>query len=94
MDTPDRSASSSAKVVQDIWDDLGTVPPNLIQALWSAFDRNRVDEFWNVWSAGAEAGLLRSYQRSGGTVTAGERAFCGRGALQIRRGRLGGGAAG
>ena len=26
---------------------------------------NGVDEFWHVWSAGAEAGLLRAYHRAG-----------------------------
>ena len=44
-DTSDRSAST---VVQDIYrDELGTVPPDLMLALRSAFDRN-CDEFWNV----------------------------------------------
>ena len=71
-----------------------TGPPDLVQTLRSAFGRNSVDEFWNCWSAGAEAGLLRSYQTAGGPVTAGKRAFLGRGTLQIRRRRIGGRAAG
>ena len=57
VDTPGTSAFSASKVVQDIWDiyreELGTVPPDLVLALRSAFDSNCVDEFWNVWSAGA-----------------------------------------
>ena len=65
------------------------------QTVRSAYDKNSVDEFWNSWSAGAEAGLLRSYQKAGGaTLTARERAFKRRGTLRIRRGRLGGRAAG
>ena len=72
-----------SKVVQDIWDiyweELGTVPPDLIFALRSAFDANSVDEFWNVWSAGAEDGLVRAYHRAGGPLTSGIQAFLGRG---------------
>ena len=60
----------------------------------SAFDRNCVDEFWNVWGACAEAGLLRAYQRAGGPVTSGLQAFIGLGTLHIRRRRLGGRAVG
>ena len=47
-------------------EELGTVPPDLVLALRSAFDRNCVDEFWSVWSAGSEVGLLRSCRRAGG----------------------------
>ena len=97
MNSPDRSASSTSKVVQAIWDtyreELGTVPPDLKLALRSAFDRNCVDEFRNVWG-GAEAGVLRSCQRPGGPVSSGLQAFIGRGTLQIRRRRLGSRAAG
>ena len=37
---------------------MGTVPPDVILALRSAFDANCVDRFWSVWSASAEAKLL------------------------------------
>ena len=99
VDTVDRSASSASEVVQDIWDifwreELGTVLPDLTLALWSAFDRNCVDEFCNVWSAVIEAGLLRSYQRAGGPVSSSLQAFIERGTLQIQRRRLGSRAAG
>ena len=70
-------------------EELGTVPPDLILALRLAFDRSCVDEFWKDWSAGAEGGLLRAYQRAGGPVSSGLQAFIGRGILQIRRRRLG-----
>ena len=44
VDTPDKSASSASKAVQDICDiygeELGAVPPDLILALRSAFDKN------------------------------------------------------
>ena len=90
------SGSSASRVVQDMWDvyreDLGSVPPDLVLALRSAFDRNCVDEFWKNWSAGAEADLLRACQRAGGPVSSGRLLW--QGALQIRRRRLGGGAAG
>ena len=98
VDTPDRSASAASGVVQDIWDvnreELETVPRDLVVALRSAFDTSFVDEFWKVWSAGAEAGLLRAYRRAGGPVSSGLQAFIGRGTLQIRRRRPGGRVAG
>ena len=98
VDTPDWSFSSSSKVVQDVWDickeELGTVPPDLILALRSPSYANSVDQFWSVWSAGAEAGLLGAYRRAGGLVTSGVLAFLGQGALQVRRRRLGGRAVG
>ena len=58
---------------------MGLFPPDLVLAIRSAFDRSCVDDFWNVWSAGAEAGLLRAYQRAGGPVPSGlvECARCG-----------------
>ena len=81
----------AAKVVQGVWDvyreELEAVPPDLVPALWSAFHRSCVDEFWSVWSVGAEAGLLWAYQRAGSPVSC-------RGNLQIRRRRLMGRAAG
>ena len=93
VDTLDRAASSASKVVQDIWDiyreELRTVPPDLVLALRLAFEKKSVDEFWSVWSAGSKAGLLRAYQRSGSPVSAGLKAFIGRGNLQVRRRRLG-----
>ena len=59
---PDSSASSSSKVVQEIWDslneELGVVPPGLILALRAAFEANSVDDFWGAWSSGTEAGLI------------------------------------
>ena len=80
IDIPDRSASSSSQVVQDIWDiyneELGIVLPGIIPALGAAFE--------------AEAGLLQAYCRAGGPVSGGWHAFLGRGADQIRRRRLGG----
>ena len=45
--------------------ELGTVPPDLILALRSAVDMDGEAEFGNVWSAGAEAGLLWAYHRAG-----------------------------
>ena len=93
VDTLGRSASSASKVVQDVWDiyreELGTALPVLVLAPRSAFDRKCVNEFLNVWSAGAECGVLRAYQRAGGPVSPGLQAFTGRGNLQIRRRRLG-----
>ena len=81
LDTPCRSATSASKVVQDNWDiyreELEVVLPDLILALRSAFDKKCVDEFWNVWSAGAEAGLLQSWQRAGGPVSSGLSASLG-----------------
>ena len=91
-------SSSASEMAQDIWDvytgELATVLPDPFLALRSAFDRNCVEEFWNVWSAGAEAGLLRSHQRAGGPVSSCLQAFIMRGALQIQRRLLGGRAAG
>ena len=48
-----------------------------------------MDEFWSVWSEGAEAGLFQAYCRAGGP-TAGAHTYIGRGRLRIRRRRLGG----
>ena len=81
----------SGKFIGRSW---GGVPPDLILALRSAFDRSCVDESWKVWSAGAEAGLLRPYQRADGPVSSGLQAFIGRGSLRIKRRWLGGRAAG
>ena len=62
----------------------------LAYSVGAAFGGNCVDEFWNVWSAGAEAGPLRSYQRASGPDSSGLQAFIGRGTLQIQRRRLDG----
>ena len=74
-----RSAACASREVQGIWDvyrkELEAVPPDLVLALRCAFDRSCVDDFWMVWSAGAEAGLLRAYQRAGGRVSSGLQAF-------------------
>ena len=68
MGTPDRSVSSATKVIQDIWDvfweELGAVPPDLVLDFGLLLIVPCADEFWRVWSAGAEAGLLGSYHRS------------------------------
>ena len=55
---------------------------------------NCIDEFWNVWSVGAEAGLFRAYRRASGLVTSGIHDFLGQGTLHVRRRRLGGGTVG
>ena len=84
LDTPDRSSSSSSRVVQDVWDVyrdvLGVVPEQVIHALRDAASRSSVDDFWSIWSKNAEAGLLH----------AGNSAFLGRGRSRIRSRRLGG----
>ena len=98
LDTPDRSSSSSTRVVQDVWgilwDVLGAVPEEVVLALRDAVFRSAVDDFWSTWSRHAEAGLLRAYCRAGGPTVAGSSAFLGRGLLRIRRRRLGGRAVG
>ena len=54
LDTPDRSSSSAARVVQDVWDIyrnvLGVVPEEVVLALRDAFSRSSVDDFWSTWS--------------------------------------------
>ena len=81
-------------MVQCTWnaqnEELGVVPPGLILAHRAAFEANSVDVSCGARSAGAEAGLLQPYCRAGGPVTSGMQAFLGRGAVQIRRRRLGG----
>ena len=44
------------------------MPTDMVSALREACDRLDVDEFWNAWSAGAEAGLLWAYQLAGGPL--------------------------
>ena len=98
LDTPDRSSSSSTRIVQDVWDvyrnELGVVPNDVVLALRDAVTRSAVDDFWCIWSCNAEAGLFRAYSLAGGPTTAGSSAFLGRGQLRIRSRRLGGRAVG
>ena len=62
LDTPDRSSSSSSRIVQDVWDVyrdvLGVVPDDVVLALRDAVSRSSVDDFWSIWSKNAEAGLF------------------------------------
>ena len=95
---PDRSSSSSSRVVQDVWDVyrdvLGAVPGDVVLALRDAASRSAVDDFWFLWSKNAEAGLFRAHALAGGPITAGSSAFLGRGLLHIRSRRLEGRAVG
>ena len=63
---------------------MGAVRLDLFLAVRSAFDRIGADEFWDVWSAGAEAGLLSVHQRDEFPVASGSQAFVGEGVLCIR----------
>ena len=98
LDTPDRSSSSSSRIVRDVWDVyrdvLGVVPEDVVLALRGAVSRSSVDDFWSMWSSSAEAGLFRAYSRAGGPTAAGSSAFLGRGLLRFRSRRLGGRAVG
>ena len=94
LDSPDRSSSSSSRVVQDVWDvcrnELGVVPEGVVLALRGGVSRSSVDDFWSVRSRNAELGLFRAYSEAGGSTEAGSAAFLGRGLLRIRNKRLGG----
>ena len=61
LDTPDRSSSSSTRVVQDAWDvyrdELGVFPDEVVLALGDAVSRSCVDDFWSIWSRSAELGF-------------------------------------
>ena len=98
LDTPDRSSSSAARAVQDVWDvyrdELGQVPGDVVLALRDAISRSAVDDFWAIWCKGAEEGLFRAYSKAGGPTEAGNSAFLGRGLLRIRSRRLEGRAVG
>ena len=98
LDTPDRSSSSTTRVVQDVWDahrkELGVFPADVVLALGEAASRSFVDDFWFTWSRHAEAGLFRAYSRAGGPTEAFSAAFLGRCLLRIRSRRLGGRAVG
>ena len=62
LDTPDRSSSSTSRIVQDVWDIyrdvLGTVPDHVVLALKDAASRSAIDDLWSIWSQNAEAGHL------------------------------------
>ena len=98
LDTPDRSSSSSSRIVQDVWDIyrdvLGVVPDDVVLALRDASSRSAEDDFWSIWMKNAEAGLFRAYALAGGPTAACSSAFLGRGLLRIRSRRLGGRAVG
>ena len=98
LDTPDRSSSSSSRIVRDVWDVyrdvLGVVPEDVVLALRDAVSRSAVDDFWSIWSRNAEAGLFRAFSLAGGPIAAGSSAFLGRGLPRIRSRRLGGRAVG
>ena len=98
LDTPDRSSSSSSRVVQDVWDVyrdvLGVVSDEVVRSLRDAATRSAIDDFWSIWSKKAEAGLFRAYTLAGGPVTGDDSVFLGRGSLRIRHRRLGGKAVG
>ena len=98
LDTPDRSSSSSSRIVQDVWDIyrdvLGIVPDDVVLALRDAVSRSAMDDIWSIWSSNAEAGLFRAYSLAGGPIAAASSAFLGTGQLRIRSRRLGGRAVG
>ena len=89
VDTPDRSSSSNSQVVQDnLGYLLGGAWSSSSPILFTLFELLSIGVvwmiFWDAWSAGAEAGLLRAHHRSGGPVASGIQAFLGRGWLRIR----------
>ena len=98
LNTPDRSSSSSTRVVQDVWDvksdELAVVPEEVVLALRDAATRSSVDDFWSTWSRSAELGLFRACSKAGGPTEACSSAILGRGLLRIRSRRLGGRAVG
>ena len=98
LDTPDRSSSSSSRVVQDVWDVyrdvLGVVPDEVVRSLRDDATRSAIDDFWSIWSKNAEAGLFRAYTLARRPVAGDNSVFLGRGSLRIRHRRLGGKAVG
>ena len=82
LDTPDRSSSSSARVVQDVWDIyrdvLGAVPEEVVLALRDAVSRSSVGDFWSISSRSAEEVLFQAYSLAGGPTVAGSSAFLGK----------------
>ena len=88
LDTPDRSSTSSTRVVQDVWDvyrdELGVVPDEVVLALRDVASRSSVGDFLFIWSRSAELGLFRAYSKAGGTTQAGSSAFFGSGLLRMQ----------
>ena len=89
---------SLPKLSRIFWDttrkDLGVFPPELIQTLGAACDRESADDFWDAWSNGAESSLFQAYCGAGSPVAPGSHALLGRCRLRTRGRRLGGGAVG
>ena len=54
LDVPDRSSSSSSRVVHYVWDVyrdlLEVVPDDVVLALRDVASRSSVDDFWSIWS--------------------------------------------
>ena len=59
-------------------DELGVVPPEVVDALRSAVSRSSVDDFWSIWSKSAEAVLFWAYCRAGGPTAAGQPCLFGK----------------
>ena len=55
LNTPDKSSSSSSRLVQNVWDfyrdELGVVPNDVVLALRDAVSRSSVDDFRSIWSS-------------------------------------------
>ena len=98
LDTPDRSTSSTIRVVQDVWDvyrdELGVVLDDVVLALRDAASRSSVDDLWSFGSRSAEDGLIRAHSKAGGPTEAGSTTFLGRGLPRIHSRRPGGRAVG
>ena len=70
LDTPDRSSSSSTRVVQDVWDvkrdELEVFPEEVVLALRGAVSRSSVDDFWRLFGVGMQrrfiSGLFSSWK--------------------------------
>ena len=69
---------------------IGVVPQDLGSQLRPAHDNSDVDDFWTLWSSGAESGLFRPFSGAGGPVSGGSQMYLGRGRLRIRKRGLGG----
>ena len=65
LDIPDKSSSSSPRLIQDVWDvyrdELGVVPNDVVLVFGGAVPKSAVDDFWSIWSSNAEASLFRAY---------------------------------
>ena len=90
--------TSVSRALQDawdvLWDELGVVLTEVVDALRDAVSRSSVDDFWSIWSTDAEVGLSRACCLAGGPTATGSPAFLGRGLLRIPRRRPGGRAVG